>query len=76
MTIQATLREALSLRIPDVDFSQYFSFIESCPLKDKKDSEHHHILPQKEFPEFTKTQENLVYLSSEDHLCIGGNYAN
>jgi hypothetical protein len=66
--IDNTLREELSIRFPNVEFAPYFSFLESCPLQKRKDSEQHHILPQKEFPEHKKNPNNLINLLSKDHL--------
>lgn len=67
MTIQGTLREALSTRIPGADFSQYFAFIESLPLL-QMGGHKHHILPQKEFLEYVKNPDNLIRVTSADHF--------
>lgn len=53
MTIQGTLREVLSARITGVDFTPYFTFIESRLPRDRKGSERHHIL----------------YVSGANHAC-------
>lgn len=68
MVILDTLRGELSARIPGADFTSYFAFIESRPLRTKEDSERHHILPQREFPIYKKNPDNRVYLSPGDHL--------
>lgn len=66
MTVHIYLREALSARFPSVNFTPYFAFIESLPQTDR--GHRHHILPKKEFPEFSKDQNNLIRLSPADHF--------
>jgi len=68
MIIHADLRDELSIRMPGLDFAPYFSFVESCPLRNKENSEYHHILPRKEFPSHLKNVDNLIYLAPADHL--------
>jgi|SRR5208282_3207203 len=68
MNVSTHLREALNARFPVADFGPYFVFLESRPARDREGSERHHILPGREFPEFLKTPENQICLSSADHL--------
>jgi hypothetical protein len=60
------LQKALFAQFPDADFTPYFAFIESLPQAD--DGHRHHILPKREFPEFSKDPSNLIRLSPADHF--------
>ncbi len=66
MTGLEYLREALSVRIENTDFTPYFAFLESLPVVET--GHKHHILPRKEFPEFAKDPNNLIRLSPADHF--------
>ncbi len=67
MKISNALREALESRFPVANFSLYFAFIEFLiPLGTGGHS--HHILPQKEFPEWKNVKGNRIRISVEDHL--------
>ncbi len=66
MLISSTLRGALKAKVPSADFTPYFVFLESCATVGV--GERHHILPKKEFSEFVKTAENLIYVSPADHF--------
>jgi len=62
-----TRPEILSIRVPNADFTPYFAFLASLvPLG--KGGHEHHILPQKEFPEFMKDPNNLIRLTPGDHF--------
>ena len=65
--IPNSLRQALILRFPDSDFSNYFAFVESLPPL-QSGGHKHHILPRTEFPEFAKVTDNLIRLPVTDHF--------
>jgi hypothetical protein len=60
------LREKLTAKFPDADFTPYFDFIDSLPPTEV--GHRHHILPKKEFPEHRKDVGNIVRMSPQNHL--------
>lgn len=56
-------REVLSTHY----LNRYINFISSCRYSDDEYTERHHYLPQSLFPEYSKSDSNIVILSGRQH---------